>query len=81
MYVRGVEDPADDVVGGLTGGEGLVSAFVSEDPDACANQSGGKGIHAPCDEPSDAVERRMRQLYVGLVDFGDVSCGRVEEQS
>nr|POF17551.1 hypothetical protein CFP56_12965 [Quercus suber] len=45
----GVEDPADGVVEGLAGGEGLVAALVGEHPEAGTDQALQDGVQGPAE--------------------------------
>lgn len=45
-----MEDPADNVVVQLGGGEGLVAALVSQDPETGAEETLHDGVQAPEDE-------------------------------
>ena len=39
IYLRGVEDPADGVVNSFRLGEGLMATLMSDNPNACGEQT------------------------------------------
>lgn len=71
-----MQHPTDDVVEELGLGKGLMSAFVSNDPQACSHEAGPKAIKRPKGELDSAVEERMRKLQcLGLDESVQVGSG------
>ena len=56
-----MKDPADSVVDELGFRKGLVTTFVSNDPEAGCWQAGGESIERPERIIENRVESRMRQ--------------------
>ena len=75
-----MKDPADSVVDELGFRKGLVTTFVSNDPEAGCWQAGGESIERPERIIENRVESRMRQRNVFRRDELLCICGRLVDE-
>lgn len=68
---RRVDDPADCVVEGLGLAEGLMTAFVGNDPETGARQTSGKGIGEPSDVTKDLTSGTADELTLSAEEAVD----------
>ena len=67
-----MEDPTDGVVDEFRLWEGLVTTFVSDDPQTGCKQPSNETIHCPEGDPGSSVKARVRQIqkFRGYELFG-----------
>lgn len=81
-YTKGrVQDPTNCIVGSFAGREGLMTAFVGDNPKTGSYQASTKVVECPCNKAGDFVKSWMGKLNVVGIDLWDVRGRGPEEQA
>lgn len=78
---RGMQNPADGVVGELAGGECLMTTLMGDDPETSADETSAEVIEEPSGTSGDLVERWVWQVDVFGGDLWDVGRRDPEEDT